>query len=147
MMDIKIIPKDIIAAHACFDARSVSIGMKKIAKAVKKGAYESFIHAARSIRKSAIVSIRPSKKPGQPGKPIHTKPGKGGRLAKRSILYSANKTGAVIGFAASRIDQAMEVHEHGKRRGGVRFPKRPTMAPALERNLARFHREWRGAIS
>jgi hypothetical protein len=44
------------------------------------------------------------------------------------------------------MDQAIEAHEHGKRRGGVRFPERPTMQPALDRNLARFHREWKGAI-
>jgi len=122
---------------------------KRVDKAVEKGAYDSFVHAARSIRKAAQISIKGRRrgKPGPPGGPVRTKPGRGGYLAKRAILYQANKEGAVIGFAASRIDQAMELHEHGRVRGGVRFPKRPTMAPALERNLARFHREWRGAIS
>jgi hypothetical protein len=120
---------------------------KLVEKAAEKGAYRTFFHAAASIRKTARESIVRSNKPGPRGGPIHTKRGRGGGLAKRSILYQANKEGAVIGFAASRIDRAMEAHEHGKRRGGVRFPKRPTMQPALQRNLARFHREWRGAIS
>ena len=119
---------------------------KRVNKAIAKGAYHSFFHAAASIRKAARESIVRSNKPGPPGGPIRTKRGRGGGLAKRAILYKADKEGAVVGFAASRIDQAMEVHEHGRVRGGVRFPKRPTMQLALERNLARFHREWRGAI-
>ncbi len=119
---------------------------KRVDKAVKKGAFSSFSHAAASIRKSARKSIIRSDKPGPPGGPVRSKRGRGGGLAKRAILFNADRDGAVIGFAASRIDQAMEAHEHGKSRGGVEFPKRPTMAPALERNLARFHREWKGAI-
>jgi len=119
---------------------------KRVQKAIDKGAYRNFFHAAASIRKAARQSIRRSNTPGPAGGPVHSKRGRGGGLAKRAILYKADKEGAVIGFAASKIDQAMEVHEHGKVRGGVRFPKRPTMQPALERNLARFHREWRGTI-
>jgi hypothetical protein len=119
---------------------------KRVDNAAKKGAFSSFSHAAASIRKAAGESIVRSNKPGPPGGPVSTKRGRGGGLAKRAILFKADKGGAVIGFAASRIDQAMEAHEHGKRRGGVKFPKRPTMQPALERSLARFHREWKGAI-
>ncbi len=119
---------------------------KRVEKAKDKGAFKSFAHAAASIRKTIIASIKARKKPGPPGGPIRTKSGKGGRLAKRSVLFHADKTGAVIGFSGSKIDQAIEVHEHGKERGGVLFPKRPTAQPALERNLARFHREWKGAI-
>jgi hypothetical protein len=120
---------------------------KRLETATKKGAFNSFSHGAASIRKSARESIVRSNTPGPPGGPVRTKRGRGGGLAKRSILFKADKDGAVIGFAASKIDQAMEVHEHGGSRGGVEFPGRPTMQPALERNLARFHREWKGAIS
>jgi hypothetical protein len=119
---------------------------KRVDAAVDKGAFTSFFHAAASIRKSARESIVRSNKPGPAGGPVRTKRGRGGALAKRAILFKADKRGAAIGFAASRIDQAMEAHEHGKRRGGVLFPKRPTMQSALERSLARFHREWEGAI-
>jgi hypothetical protein len=121
---------------------------KPVEKAVDKGAFNSFSHAAASIRKSARKSILARREPGPPGGPIRTKTGKGGGLARQpgSLLFRADKEGAVVGFVAGKMDQAIEAHEHGKRRGGVRFPKRPTMAPALERNLARFHREWEGAI-
>ena len=120
---------------------------QRVQKAADKGAYKSFSHAAASIRKAAITSIVPSRVPSPPGGPVHTKRGRGGGLARRAILFKADKQGAVIGFAASKIDQAMQVHEHGGVRGGARFPQRPTMYPALQRNLARFHREWQGAIS
>lgn len=121
---------------------------KRVDKAVDKGAFRSFGHAAASVRKSARESIVRSNVPGPPDGPIRTKRGRGGGLAKRpgSLLFSADKKGASIGFMASKMDQAIESHEHGTRRGGVKFPKRPTMQPALERSLARFHREWQGAI-
>jgi hypothetical protein len=119
---------------------------KRVTKAAEKGAYRSFFHAAASIRKDARESIVRSNKPGPPGGPVRTKRGRGGGLAKRSILFKATRDDAVIGFTASRIDQAMQLHEHGGKRGKTTFPRRPTMAPALERNLRRFHYEWRGAI-
>lgn len=140
------IPKDALAVQAGLDTRSVATGKKKLDRAIAKGTFKSFAHAAASIRKTARASIKTRKKPGPPGGPIRTKSGKGGGLARRSILFHADKIGAVIGFAASKIDQAIEAHEHGKERGGVRFPERPTIHPALQRNLARFHREWKGAI-
>lgn len=119
---------------------------KKVNDAVDKAAYRSFAHAAASIRKSARESIVRSDTPGPPGGPVRTKRGRGGGLAKRAVLFKTDKRGAVIGFAASKIDQAMQFHEYGGVRGGVRLPARPTITPALQRNLARFHREWKGAI-
>ena len=123
---------------------------KRLETATKKGAFKSFSNAAASIRKSARESIVSSDTPGPEGGPVHSKPGPRGGLGlakqKRSLLFHADKDGAVIGFMASTLDQAMEVHEHGTSRGGVKFPQRPTMQPALERSLARFHREWKGAI-
>jgi hypothetical protein len=119
---------------------------RRVTNAAEKGAYKSFFHAAASIRKDARASIVRSNKPGPPGGPVRSKRGRGGGLAKRSILYKATREDAVIGFAASKIDQAMQLHEHGGKRGRTTFPRRPTMAPALERNLRRFHREWRSSI-
>ncbi len=143
------IPKDALAIQAGLDRPSVATGKKKLDRAISKGAFKSFANAAASIRKAARKSILKRRKPGPPGGPIRTRFGKGGGLARRksSLLFSASKDGAVVGFTASKMGQSMEVHEHGKSRGGVKFPERPTMAPALERSLARFHREWKGAIS
>ncbi len=136
---------------------------QRLETATKKAAFNSFFHGAASIRISAQESIVQSNTPGPPGGPIRSKLSNKRRrkskskrkrkrqskpgLAIRSILFRADRDGAVIGFAASKIGQAMEAHEHGKSRGGVKFPQRPTIQPALERSLARFHREWRGAIS
>ena len=119
---------------------------KRLFASADRAAYRNFFHASASIRKSAQESIVRSNKPGPVGGPIRTKRGRGGGKARRAVLYRADRQGAVIGFAASRVDQAMEQHEHGGLRGGVYFEARPTMAPALQRNLARFHRDWRGAI-
>lgn len=129
----------------------IQVDSKPIEDATQKAAFGSFRTAAFAIRKEAQKSIRSRKrkggKPAPPGGPVRTKRGKGGGLARRSILYHADKEGAIIGFTASKIDQAMEVHEYGGTRDGVKFPKRPTMHPALEKNLARFHRSWDGAIT
>lgn len=144
------IPAEYIAIKAGLDPASTKAGTKRIEKAAEKAAYRSFGHAAASIRKDARASIKSRGKttgPSRLGEPVRTKRGRGGGLARRAILYKADKEGAVIGFAASKIDKAMEVHEHGKTRGGVKFPERPTMQPALERNLARFHKSWDSAIS
>ena len=125
---------------------------KRVENAKDKGAFKAFSHAAASIRKAARASILPRVGPSRPGEPIHTrsstKSRKASGLAKRqdAILFDANKRGAVIGFTAHALKQSMSAHEHGIKYKGTLFPKRPTMAPALERSLARFHREWRGAI-
>jgi hypothetical protein len=137
--------------------------LRKLEKAQDKGAFKSFSHAAGSIRKSAIASIESSNTPGPPGGPIRTRLSNKRRkrrpkgapkrkrrkppgLAKRAILFQADKHGAVIGFTHSKISAAMSAHEHGKKYKGTLFPKRPTMFPALQRRLARFHHEWKGAI-
>jgi len=123
---------------------------RRVNNAVDKAQYSTFLHAASSIRKAARTSIEPKRKhgkPAPPGHPVRTKPGRGGWRSKRAILFSADKDEAVIGFAASRIDTAMQVHEHGGKRGNATYPPRPVMAPALGKNLARFHRQWRWALS
>jgi len=120
---------------------------RRVQKAVEKGAYKSFSHAAASIRKTTRASIKSRKRAGPAGGPIRTRSGRGAGLARRAVLFKADKSGAVIGFSHSVVGTAISAHEHGGNYKGTQFPKRPTVAPALERNLARFHREWRGAIS
>jgi hypothetical protein len=112
--------------------------------AVQKAAYKSFANAAASIRKEARASIVRSRKPSAAGSPVHTRRG----LAKRSdsILFHATKEDAIIGFAGHAVDEAMQAHEHGGERFGTQYPARPTMAPALTKNLDRFHREWEHSL-
>jgi len=121
-------------------------GIAKVKRAVQKGKYETFQHAARSIRKDAISSIRHTRRrnrSSRPGKPAHQhKPG----FFKRAIFYHVSHQDAMIGFVFSRVGEVAAIHEHGLTRYRRRYPERPTMGPALERNVVRFHRDWRAAI-
>jgi len=116
---------------------------KSVESGVDKASYKSFKHAGFSIRREASSSIARSRVPSPAGTPVHTRRG----LAKRAIYSAADKDGAVIGFRYSVLDTAMEAHEKGKKRFGTQYQERPTMAPALVKNLSRFHREWRSSIS
>ncbi len=150
---------------------------KKVDRAVGKGSYKSLRHAAFSIRKSAIESMKFQDGPSAPGSPpaAHT-----GRL-RRSILVAQDSNDEVfVGPSYDRVKAGgrppwlAQMLEHGgtftwrrkrKKRGrptkaeaqviaagfgpaiqSVTYPARPFMQPALKRNLARFHREWKGAI-
>ncbi len=116
---------------------------KKVEQAVERTAFKNFGHAAASVRKEAVASVERSAEPSPPGKPVHTRRG----LARRAILFAADKDSAVVGFVASKVDQAMSAHEHGKRYKGTKYPERPTMGPALEKNLDRFAAGFAGSIN
>ena len=143
---------------------------KRLEKATDKGAYKTLRHAAFSIRKSAIESMVFAKGPSKAGTPPHAHKGR----LRRSILVAQDDKGeVVVGPSYSRVKVGgrppwlAQMLEHGgtftrrkkrQNRGRpkkgeapqpmqtVTFPPRPFMQPALQRNLARFHREWKGAI-
>ncbi len=143
---------------------------KPLAKATDKAAFKNLRHAAFSIRKAAIESMVFAKGPSKPGTPPHAHKGR----VRRSILVAQDDSGeVVIGPSWSRVKAGgrppwlAQMLEHGgtfpvkqkrKTRGrrkkgeapqatrSITFPPRPFMQPALQRNLARFHRDWRGAI-
>lgn len=104
----------------------------------------NFRHAAGAIRKDAIASIIPDPlgKSSPAGHPVATRRGQ----AKRAIVYAADKYGAVIGPTANLVGTSMSAHEFGGSYKGQRYPKRPTMGPALERQTDRFAGSWRGSI-
>lgn len=146
---------------------------RALLKATDKGAYKTLKHAALSIRKSAIDSMIEMEGPSRPGTPPHKHTG---RLGK-SILAAEDedtKQGWVVGPAYKLVKRGgrppwlAHMLEFGgtftrtkKRKGRgrpkqgeappptltVTYPARPFMQPALQRNLARFHRDWKGAIS
>lgn len=111
-----------------------------------KGPYKSLGHGAASIRKTAIESIRqdPLGEPSDPGQPIHTRRG----FARRAILFAVDRMHdeAVIGFADSKIGDAMSGHELGERYKGADFPERPTMAPAMRESAFRFAQAFEGSL-
>ncbi len=146
--------------------------LPRVQRAVKKGTFTSLTHAGRAIRKTAQQSMREAKGPSPPGTPPHVHTGR----LRRSILYAVDKQNdeLVVGPSYNMVKRGgrppwlAQMLEYGgtfqrrltpkrKRRGrprkgeevrtvSVTYPARPFMAPALQKNLARFHREWQGAI-
>ena len=118
-----------------------------VRRAADKGIFRNLFHASASIRKLAASLIRsaPSSEPSDPGEPPHTH-----RRAwyRRALRFDVNsqKQDAVIGFRASVIGDVGAVHEFGEERGGVKFPKRPTLGPALEQTAPRIGVQWKGSI-
>lgn len=125
----------------------VKAEMEKVERAVAKLAFKNFRHAAASISKDAKASIEKAAEgeASAPGEPPHTHRGS---FFKRAIRYDVNQDGAVIGPTASVIGEELgPTHEFGQERGGVDFPERATMGPALERAIPRFGGSWRGALA
>lgn len=127
------------------------IGMKattvdetaKVVQAVDKASYRNLGHAAASIRKDATGSISRGAGPSQAGQPPHTRKG----LMRKAIRFAVeDKYTAVVGPRKSIVGQSAEPHEHGGPYKGQVYPARPTMGPAMERNLDRFANSWAGSV-
>ena len=118
----------------------------KVTQAVDKAKYENMKHAAFSIRKDAAKSVKQRKnkdKPSPPGEPpfAHTL-----GFLKKAIWTDVKEDEAIVGFRKSVIGMVAATHEHGLTEDGRDYPERPTMAPALERNVERFHSDWRSSV-
>ena len=128
---------------------------KRVSDAAEKAAFKNLGHAASSIRKTAIESIKPAEGPSPPGMPPHThtagvtkkgKPKKG--HLPRAIVFDVDKQKqeAVIGPRASVVGESGAAHELGEEFHGDDYPERPYMFPALETNAPRFADEYAGSI-
>lgn len=149
-----------IGAQTKFEAR-----LERLEKAAERAKQGSLSSAAYLVRESAIDSIRISKRvrgyfwktnkrgkrvlatyyePSSPGQPIigHRK-GKG--FFRRGIKYAVDRQreDAVVGFTHTQFETIMSIHEHGTNG----YDQRPTMRPALEANVDKFHRDWKASIS
>lgn len=115
-----------------------------VVQAAEDATYRSLGHAAASIRLDAIESIQRDSGPSPAGQPPHTRRG----LIRRAIRYFVDraKQYAIIGTAASVIDQAGEPHEHGGKFRRQKFEPRPFMRPALLRKSGRLPDHWRDSI-
>jgi len=127
----------------------------RLQQAVSKAAFKNAAHAAASIRKTEIESIKFGKGPSAPGTPPHThgreftKKGKKRKgVLQRAIAFWADReTGeAVIGPRFKIAGTSGSAHEFGGRYKGQTYPERPFAAPALEQNLSRFAGSWKGSI-
>lgn len=116
---------------------------KRVQQAADKAAFRNFSHAAASISKDVKSTLVKASGPSMPGEPPHTHRG---TYLKRAVRYAADKAGAIIGTLFSVVGEAGATHEFGEERGGVDFPERPFMGPALERAIPRFAGEWQGSI-
>lgn len=141
--------------------------MRRVKEAAKKAGFRNIGHAAASLRKDAIASIKPAPKirvkrkkinkkgrkvtvtrsvhvsvGSRPGSPPYTRKGK----IKRGILYHVDKDSAVIGPVRSKTGTHGTAHEFGGKYKKQSYPERPFMNPALVRAAPRFAESFRGSI-
>lgn len=111
---------------------------------VSNRAFKSLFHAAATIARDAKRSITKSLQPSKPGRPPHTRR----NLLKRSIRYAGEQSRKtiVVGPLLSVVGGSAEAHEHGGSYKGDKYPARPFMQPALQRNLHRLGGEYTGTI-
>lgn len=126
-------------------------GTEKVLSAVRRAKVNNLRHAAAAISGTAKRSIEKAARhePSAEGEPPHTHRG---AFYRRAVRYDVERDrfDAVIGFAKSKIGMVGAVQEHGEvesdEYGRRDYPVRPTMLPALEHNLGRFHNDWRASI-
>ncbi len=126
-------------------AKAVS-NVDRVARAAERATFRNLGHASARISKDAKASIVTDDDPAAVGQPPHTKNAAGHNL-RGAIRYDANKEDAVIGPIASFVGEAGRAHELGDEHRGQDFPERPFMLPALEKNLDRFAKDWKGSIT
>jgi hypothetical protein len=140
-------PIDLCSHGANMISAKTNIKMepKRVERAIEKGAFKNWGHAAAGIRKTAANSLTRVAGPraSRPGSPPHTHKGV---FLKRSIRFSVNKTGAVIGPRFSVVGTIGSTHEFGGSIKNARYPVRQFMAPALIANLPRIKKRWKGSI-
>lgn len=125
-------------------------------KEANRAAFKNVSHAAATIRKDVLQSIRMSDEPSRPGTPPNTRLRftRKGKVRKGAIqaavVYAADRSGddpfAMIGPRHSVLGEAGAAHEFGGMFRGDDYPERPFMGPALDRNLDRFGESFRGSI-
>ncbi len=128
------------------------IGMKtrshfypdRVKNAAKKASFKNLGHAGAAIRLTARKSIRKGKKPAQAGKPPHTRRGQ----LKRSLRYAVEKDRGrvLIGPVYTMVGRSAMAHEFGGKYKKERYPARPFMGPALQKNERKLPRLWAGSI-
>lgn len=125
----------------------IVVALSVVATAMEKANYRNLGHAAASLRKRAIGSIKQAEGPSPRGTPPHTRR----RSLPRAIVYKVDDHGAIIGPRHSRFSDAAQYHEFGGIRRGKDYiatdlPPRPFMGPALEDASGRFAAEWSNSI-
>ena len=118
----------------------------KVIRAADEASYRNLGHAAASIRRRAKESIEISPTPSRPGHPPHSRRGQLPASLWYHVQHEQQATTALVGPRASIVGESASAHEFGKTYRGMKFSRRPFMAPALYASLSRFHESWRGSI-
>ena len=118
---------------------------RRVVEAKDRAAFRNLGHAAARIRKDAAGSVK-KRKNKRKASPAGTPPFTHAGYAKQAIRFAADRFSAVVGFRRSKIGLVAATHEHGLAEEGRKYPTRPTIGPALKRNINRFARDWRATI-
>lgn len=118
---------------------------RDVKRAADQASFRNLGHAAASVRRTAMRSLKRSAKPSAEGSPPHTR---GKRELPRAIFYAADRDGleAITGPIASRVGTVGEAHEFGKEYMGQDFQERPFMGPALEQEADRMPSYWASSV-
>jgi hypothetical protein len=104
----------------------------KVKKQAEKATVQALYKAAYAIMTTAKGLIKTSPQASPPGEPPHTRAGQ----LRQAIRYEVNRAEftAYIGPQASQMGPAAQPMEHGGTFRGERYPERPFMGPALDKN-------------
>lgn len=117
-----------------------------VVKATEKAKFENLRHAVASMRKDAASTIR-RRKNKNISSPEGTPPFTHVGFARQALRWFVDRTEAIMGFTFSKFGTVGATHEHGLEEEGRDYPERPTVRPALERGVVRFHQDWRATIA
>jgi phage gpG-like protein len=104
----------------------------KVLEAAHRATTRSLAKAAYAIFRTAQEEITTAAKPSEAGQPPHTRKGQLRRAERYDVDAAAEV--AVIGPRFSMVGASAEAHEFGGEFRGDKYPARPFMGPALERN-------------
>ena len=120
---------------------------QKILQATEKAKQGKLTAGGFLISTYAKESVKQRKDPktsASPGQPSYQH--NRGYRAAIAYVYTHSPQDVLIGFRYSMAGVTPGIHEHGLMQNGRDYPERPTMLPALERNIERFHKDWRSSI-
>jgi hypothetical protein len=124
----------------------LKLKLNEIKKIERKSRQGPLKHIAAKIRLTAKRSIRPAPKKKKvfpkPGRPPRTRT----KILPRSIVFSVDSEGAVIGPKRDEIAHVANLLEFGGKRRGQRFRRFPFMGPAFEKILPEVPRAWANSI-
>ncbi|MGN1121725.1 MAG: hypothetical protein ACI4RV_05105 [Eubacteriales bacterium] len=117
---------------------------RRIFALVKRANLTGLRRAGAYVRKAARNQVSTSENSSAIGSPPNTRRG----LLKNSLLFGVEKqrSTVVIGPAETIIGTAMQAHEFGGRYKKQRYPKRPLMAPTLERSTTKLAKFWENTV-